>query len=86
MLNDRYSFGLWGRACFKNPFAGSSPPPAPTPASPPPVPDVNDPQNLAARRQVMAKANSSGRSSTMLTTPAAPTLASGGYTGTKAGG
>lgn len=86
MFNDRYRFGLWGRACFKNAFAAPSAPPPPTPAAPPPVPDVNSPANLAAQKQAMARANASGRSSTGLTTPTTPTLASGGYTGTKAGG
>ena len=69
-----------------NPFKTAPPPPAPTPTPPPPVPDINSPENLAAKRKAMAQANASGRGATQLTTPAAPTLASGGYTGVKAGG
>lgn len=51
---------------------------------------MNSPQNLAAQKLAMAKANSAGRSSTNLTTSAmaGATLAGSGggaYSGTKAG-
>lgn len=73
-------------ATMTNFMKAPTPPPAPTPTTPPPMPDVNSPANLAAQRLAQQRANSSGRASTQLTAPAAPTLAAGTpYAGTKTG-
>lgn len=71
---------------FKMPGSGNPTPVAPTPAPPPPMPDPFSPAALEARRAAMAKGAMGGRSSTILTSAAANTLAGGAYGGTKLGG
>lgn len=63
-----------------------STPKAPTPEPPVRMPDPLSPDALDAKRRTMAAGAQGGRSSTTLTQPMAPTLASGTYGGTKAGG